>query len=418
MKPWLIILLVFVFAAFIYSKTGSVNTDPWTTLELSLIETLRLPVSYQPPEDPSNAVASDRKAINFGKQLFMEPGLSGNGNFSCAHCHQPENYYTDGLKLAKATGKSKRHTPSIIGVASSPWLYWDGRKDSLWSQSLSPLEDPAEQASDRVSILRFIAENPTYKTQYEELFGPLPDFSYLPLKAAPIASSPNLQRAWDDMSEGLQSEVNRAFSNVGKAIAAWERTLNFYPQRFDIYAESLKLGKLDQGKELFSDSETRGLRLFIGKARCIECHNGPLFTNNEFHNTGLLPPPGELPDLGRRSKLALLREDPFNCLGAYSDAASPDDCAELNYMRSGKELIGALRTPSLRNIVYTAPYMHKGQLPTIEAVLEHYNEAEPALIGHNEAEPLGLLKRDLEDLHAFLRTLSSQSELTARSTSP
>src|SRR5690606_32821139 len=130
----------------------------------------------------------------------------------------------------------------------------------------------------------------------------------------------------------------------------------------------------------------QGLKLFIGKARCTECHNGPLLTNNEFHNTGLLSYPGELPDRGRLDALNLVVNDPFNCLGQFSDA-DQTQCKELKFMRTGSELLGAFRTPSLRNLKNTEPYMHKGQLNTLEGVLEHYNEAPNAMIGHNEATP-------------------------------
>ncbi|NNF40704.1 MAG: hypothetical protein HKN64_04945, partial [Woeseiaceae bacterium] len=149
-----------------------------------------------------------------------------------------------------------------------------------------------------------------------------------------------------------------------------------------------------------------GLRLFIGEAQCTRCHNGSLLTNNEFHNTGVLSAAGELPDRGRADGLREVQAEPFNCLGDYSDDAERH-CPELVYVRTGPELVGAVRTPSLRNVSVTAPYMHKGQLATIEAVLLHYNDAPEAMIGHNEAEPLELDARQLQQLAAFLRTLTS-----------
>ena len=97
--------------------------------------------------------------------------------------------------------------------------------------------------------------------------------------------------------------------------------------------------------------------------------------------------------------------DAFNCLGDYSDAAAAE-CAELNYMRTDDELIGAHRTPSLRNVADTAPYMHNGQVKTLREALRQYNTAPEALVGHNEAEPLNLSNRQLDSLEAFLRSLS------------
>jgi cytochrome c peroxidase len=139
----------------------------------------------------------------------------------------------------------------------------------------------------------------------------------------------------------------------------------------------------------------------------MECHNGPLFTNFEFHNTGILSFPGDLPDRGRIDGVREVRTEPFNCFGAYSDAR-PGQCLELTFARDGIELIGAMKSPSLRNLEGTAPYMHKGQLKTLTEVLDHYNQAPLAMIGHNEAEePLGLLPFELKQLESFLTTLAA-----------
>jgi cytochrome c peroxidase len=131
-----------------------------------------------------------------------------------------------------------------------------------------------------------------------------------------------------------------------------------------------------------------------------------LFTNHEFHNTGLLSLPGELPDKGRAVGVREALADPFNCLGDFSDAPEAD-CAELQFARTGPEVLGAFRTPSLRNLELTQPYMHKGQMWSLAEVLEHYNEAPAAMIGHNEAKPLGLSNRELKQLEAFLNTLAA-----------
>ncbi len=169
-------------------------------------------------------------------------------------------------------------------------------------------------------------------------------------------------------------------------------------------------GDSERQAELFLDEEVRGLRLFIGEANCTQCHNGPLLTNNEFHNTGLINPAGEVPDKGRIVGVREVLEHPFNCKGQHNDAALKN-CSELTFARTGPELIGAFRTPSLRNLENTAPYGHKGQLAALPEVLAHYNAAPDALIGHNEAKPLGLGNRELAQLEAFLRTLSAPVEM-------
>jgi len=387
-----------------------VESQAWTADELAILQTLSLDQLSPLPADPSNVVADNPLAAQLGQQLFFDTRLSSSGTFSCASCHRPELRFTDGLQRGRALGQSARNAPSIVGSAYSPWLYWDGRKDSQWSQALSPLEDPAEQGSNRMQLVRVLSLDAAYRKSYQHLFGTLPNFSdtsRFPEQAGPIAARPEWNMAWLQMQENDRQLVNSVFTNMGKAIAAYERLLQPSRSRFDRYVASLfKSDSVPDPQSTFSKDETSGLRLFIGKARCLECHNGPLFTNNEFHNTGLLPLAGEVPDQGRSRVLEQLRSDPFNCEGPYSDAQA-GQCLELEYMRSGIALVGAMRTPSLRNLAGTSPYMHQGQITTLREVLENYNKAPVALIGHNEATPLNLSSRQLRQLEAFLLTLDA-----------
>ncbi len=406
----LLVLFAFIALFFVF-KWWSDNRQaaPWTAEELVILESLWL--ESLPPlfEDPSNLVADSLRAAKLGQQFFFDTRFSANGQISCASCHQPQKYFTDGLNKALAIGQTARHTPSIVGAAYSPWLYWDGRKDSQWAQALSPMEDPAEHGGNRMQYARLISTDENYRKEYEDLFGDIPDFSDMslfPINAGPVPNT-EWNSAWQMMTETNQHLVNQVFTNIGKLLAAYERRLMPGESRFDAYVTSLLRGNADLSQPLLTNDEINGLRLFIGEARCTECHNGPLFTNNEFHNTGLLPSPGELPDQGRSRVVQQLLEDPFNCFGPYSDASS-ERCTELNYMRTERiELIGAMRTPGLRNVSNTAPYMHKGQIDNLAEVLEHYNQAELALIGHNEAEPLGLSSRQLQQIELFLKTLDA-----------
>lgn len=377
------VALAVVAATVTWWQTRATQAPAWTAAEIVILRSLTLESLPPLPPDPSNTVAADTKAAEFGRQLFFDSRLSATGGISCATCHQPGRHFTDGLRKAEALGTSMRNTPSIVGTAYSPWLYWDGRRDSQWAQALSPLEDPNEHGSSRIQIISVIAADETYRQTYESLFGELGDVS------------------------GLNEVVlNTAFANVGKVLAAFERTLMPEASRFDDYVAEVVSGSKEDRTALFSDDEVSGLRLFIGKANCTQCHNGPMLTNNEFHNTGVLSSPGELPDKGRASGVREALADPFNCLGEYSD--DPEHrCSELSFVRSGAELIGAFRTPSLRNVAGTAPYMHKGQLASLNEVLEHYNLAPDAMIGHNEAKPLKLNARELRQLEAFLKTLTS-----------
>ena len=259
-----------------------------------------------------------------------------------------------------------------------------------------------------MALVRLIAGDAGYRSTYESLFGAMPDFSDVqrfPEKASPLADA-SARAAWENMTPGDQDIVNTAFANLGKVIAAYERRLLPGPSRFDLYVRSLDAGDAPQTDAL-TEQEILGLQLYIDEARCTECHNGPLFTNHEFHNTGLLSIPGELPDRGRIDGVKEVLADPFNCLGDYSDDPTRN-CPELTYVRTGSELVGAMRTPSLRNLGGTAPYGHKGQFDTLAQILAQYNDSPEAMIGHNEAEfPLGLSRRELRWLEAFLLSLDA-----------
>jgi cytochrome c peroxidase len=361
--------------------SGSAQVLSWTEAEVAVLRSLTISSLPPLPADPTNAVADDPRAARFGQQLFFDVRLSATGSVSCATCHQPERRFTDGLDKGQGIGQSKRNTPSIVGVAYSPWLYWDGRRDSLWSQALSPLEDPVEHGGDRRQYADFIKSTPGYLEQYEAVFG-----------------------AWPELTD--PDNVDRVFANLGKAIAAYERLLIPGRSRFDDYVDAVIANDAAAQQASLSPDEERGLKLFIGDANCTQCHNGPLFTNNEFHNTGVLSYPGEVPDRGRIAGIREALSTQFNCRSEFNDAPSKD-CAELEFARTGYEVMGAVRTPSLRNLEGTAPFMHKGQLKTLAAVLQHYNDAPLAMIGHNEAKPLGLSSRELQQLETFLNTLSA-----------
>jgi cytochrome c peroxidase len=210
------------------------------------------------------------------------------------------------------------------------------------------------------------------------------------------------------MDESERDSVNRVFANVGKAIAAFERTIEPRPTRFDAYAEAVAAGR--DATDLLTPVEVEGLRLFVGKGDCTKCHNGPLFTDQHFHNTGVPAVAGLPEDQGRIVATAQVLADPFNCLGAYSDAG-PADCAELRYMdREGEDLVRAYKPPSLRGVAGRAPYMHAGQIATLAAVVRHYNAAPTAPGGHSELKPMAMSDVELAALEAFLGTLNATPE--------
>jgi len=377
-----LVVLLAAFGLFISAcDRGSSQAPEWTDAEVTTLKSLWLESLPDLPDDPSNAVANNAIAAEFGRKLFFDVRLSANGGVSCSTCHQVARRFTDGLKKARALGLSDRNTPSIVGSQYSPWQYWDGRRDSQWAQALAPLENAHEHGTNRAQVVDTVFGDADYRMTYEALFGPL-----------------------QDTAGSDAFELNTAFANIGKSIAAFERTIMPTTSRFDEYVAALVRGGAQ--REILSADEIAGLRLFINEASCTQCHNGPLLTNHEFHNTGLLNFPGDVPDKARAGGVREVFGSEFNCRSIYSDD-SAGFCPELDFARTGIELIGATKTPSLRNLEHTAPFMHKGQLSSIADVLDHYNKAPDAMIGHNEAEPLGLNIAELHQLEAFLATLAA-----------
>ncbi len=380
--------------------------ETWSEQEAALIASLSLATLSELPADPSNAVADDERAARLGQRLFFDRRLSTNGAISCASCHRPELSFSDGLPVAVGTGVGERHTPSLIGIAFSPWLYWDGRRDSQWAQALAPMETHFEQGAGRTAVVRLLASEQQYRSAYEEIFAALPAADRLPAAASPLGNAVEREN-WRSLDPELRAAVNRAFANAGKALAAYQRKLLPGRSRFDDYADAVARDRAVLPQEdWLSRDEIAGLGVFIGTGQCINCHNGPLFSNHDFHNTGILPASGQMPSMGRYDGISLARQDPFNCLGEFSDA-EPGQCMELRFANDGSELAGAHKTPGLRTASRTAPYMHAGQIATLAEVMQHYNEAPVAMLGHNEAKPLGLAPRQLRQLEAFLGSLEA-----------
>ncbi|MEJ7928701.1 cytochrome c peroxidase [Ramlibacter sp. AN1015] len=386
--------------------------DRWSAQETATLASMQLGGAGPLPSDPSNAYENKAEVAALGRALFNDVRLSRNGTVSCASCHAADNQFQDGRKLGQGLGTGRRRTMPVMGAARSPFLFWDGRKDSLWSQALGPLEDAAEHGTNRVAVVQVLGR--AYRQQYQEAFGAFPALEGLPQAASPNGDAAE-RVAWQSMPPARRDAVNRVFANVGKAIAAYERQVSFGEGRFDTYVAATAAGD-GRGQEVLTLQEVRGLRLFLGKGQCVTCHNGPLMTDHAFHNTGVPPLNPIRPDRGRADALDKLMRDEFNCLGPYSDA-KPEQCGELRFLATDDPgQLAAFRTPSLRNVALRAPYMHAGQFATIEEVLEHYARSPQAALGHSElAQPgekhadrqtIRLSQADIQDLAAFLGTLT------------
>jgi cytochrome c peroxidase len=382
----------------------------WSQEELNQLRSLSISSLEPLPADPSNRVADDKRAAEFGQRLFFDKRLSSNGEVACATCHLPGKLFQDGTPLAKGVGTTDRRTMSVIGTARSPWQFWDGRKDSQWAQALGPLESAVEHGGDRTQYAHIAAEH--YLAEYEAIFGKMPDFGTLPRHAGPVQDE-KAKAAWQAMSADERGKVTTVFANLGKAIAAYERKLEPGASRFDAYADAAVRGDSKTMERTLTRDETAGLKLFLGKGNCIQCHSGPLLTNNEFHNTGVPAADRLPPDLGRLSGAKQVLKDEFNCLSPYSDA-KPEQCGETRFLEENPSQLRQFRAPSLRNVAERAPYMHAGQFASLKEVLQHYNRAPAAPQGHSELKPLGLADREIDQLAAFLGTLSGPVNAEAK----
>ena len=393
-----------------------------------------------PPPADGIAVADDPRAARLGQFLFFDRRLSAGGHFACATCHDPQRGFADGQPLPaggsnqrgeptaspdvveRATGlpggggsNTLRHTPSLWNVAYNRWYFWDGRADSLWAQALQPLESASELGGSRLQAAHLVHQDPSLRRAYEAVFGPLPDLrdaTRFPARGGPRSPAPELRAAWDAMPAAARASVEGVFVNVARAIATYERRLVSRRSPFDVFVEGLRSGDATKLSAL-APAAQRGLRIFVGRGECRSCHGGPNFTDGEFHDTGVPPRSAEAAaDAGRFEGARLLRLDPFNAVGPWVDGESAA-ADRLRFLAAGAETWGQFKTPSLRNVARTAPYMHQGQLATLAQVVDHYSTLRGAAFGahHREAvlRPLALSPTEAADLVAFLESLTDEA---------
>jgi cytochrome c peroxidase len=308
--------------------------------------------------------------VALGKKLFFEKFLSADGSISCSTCHQPERAFADGRPLAQGIDQHRgtRNAPTLFNAAFNTTQFWDGRRSSLEQQALDPLVNPREHGlKDYAQALDFLRRSPTYVDLFRQAFS----------------------------IESREIELR----HVAQAIACFERTLVAGDSPFDRY-------EYGGDSSALSESARRGLALFKGAGRCATCHtidrHYALFTDNAFHsvNIGLQRIAPHLAELttrlvnakqsGANIDQTILSEDDLAELGRFAVTLKPAD-------------IGKFRTPSLRNVALTAPYMHDGSVATLrEAVdIELYNR------GTDAGRPLILRPQDKTDLVEFLQSLMS-----------
>jgi cytochrome c peroxidase len=335
------------------------------------------PPAFAP--DPSNRASGNRDAIELGERLFFDRRLSSSGERSCSRCHVPERNWTDGEARALGLARVDRNTPSLANVRLQRWFGWDGANDSLWAQSIRPLLDARELAMSAAQVASLVRGDPDLACRYRRVFGAIPDGD------------------------------EAVLVGVAKALAAFQETLISGRTPFDDFRDALAKGDA-AGVATYPQAAQRGLRIFVGKGRCNVCHLGPAFTNGEFHDTGIpfFIDKGRV-DPGRYAGIQKLRASAFNLLGAYNDDPKRSTAIGTRHVALEHRNFGEFRTPSLRNLALSAPYMHNGRLATLRDVVEHYSTiSADRLHADGEAilKPLRLSAREAQDLIAFLETLT------------
>lgn len=395
---------------------NSLLADPvheWNDQQRLILKNLWIN-SLQNRADESNRFVNNPAATELGHRIFFDKRFSANGEIACASCHLPDKYFTDGLATGKGIKTVNRNTPTVVGASQFTWLFHDGRADSLWAQATGPLENELEHGGNRAQFAHLVYNDETLRGLYEKLFGPMPDLGdtdRFPVNAGPVKDA-TASGNWKAMSKQDQQTITDIFVKLAKAIAAYETLLQPAASRFDHYVEALinnRPGELDKH---LSNQEVKGLRIFIDDAKCITCHSGPLFTDMGFHNISVQPPEGRKHDEGRMAGAREVIDSPFNCRSKYNDAHTENEqqrCDELKYMVMDRhETQGAMKTPSLRNIAKTAPYMHAGQYKTLRDVLKHYNDPPPVKFRLSELFlQVDLNEYQFDALEAFLKSLDS-----------
>lgn len=396
----------------------------FTVAEWEKIKTLS-PLE-EPPKDTTNRFRDDPRAAAFGQRLFFETAYAGplqigddgkngavgaigdTGKLACASCHsgpwlidqrsQPGNVSLGSAYLPRNAG-------SLVNVAYYfPWIENDGLLDSLWSECMIDIEFDLSFNSSRLRLAHVLYEK--HRDEYNAIFDPdldpaldpaHPDADRFPADGRPGSAE------WDSMSPEDQDLVTGAWVNFGKSISAYLKLLVSGNSPFDKYVAG--------DTTALSPAAKRGLKLFVGKAACVECHNTQHFSDDDFHNNGLVASGPNVNPLeeGRYAEIDFLLAHEFNSNSKWSDDRMT---GRLDEVTKDEALIGHWRTKGLRQVAETAPYMHSGQFATLEEVIDFYDKADmtEGLIGVRDdvLQPLNLSTTEKADLVEFLRSLTGE----------
>jgi cytochrome c peroxidase len=305
-------------------------------------------VNYQelgvlPPSPLDSKNDSIKKIVDLGRLLFFDPRLSESNQISCSNCHAPDLNWSDGkeVSIGHDHATNTRNAPSLENVWFYKRLFWDGRAESLEKQAEGPLSSNIEMHQDMKLLPKKLKKIKGYQPYFTAAFG----------------------------DNKITNE------RVFKSLADFQRTIVSRKSDFDYFLEG--------NKNRLTDQQLVGLHLFRTKARCINCHNGPLFSDNEFHNVGLTY-------YGRK----------YEDLGLYNVTKNPED-------------VGKFKTPSLRNVMRTGPWFHNGLFGDMDGIMNMYNAGMPVQRVKPEQEKDPLLPKNDKLLRGLMLSKAEKDAVVA-----
>ena len=408
------------------------GTDGGTDAAVLTADELALAHTFSPlpgvPADPTNAFADDARAATLGQRLYFDSSYSGalavgtdggngalgnvgeRGKVACVSCHASVSGDDDRTRpnhVSLGTDYGTRNALPVVNASFNAWTNWGGRFDTQWSLPLAVAENGKIMGSTRLQVAHLLWDK--YRADYDSIF-PVPldaaldpaaaDAARFPAAGKPKAAMADPDGPWELMAASDRALVNRIYANFGKALAAYLRKLVSREAPFDRFVAG--------DATAISPSAQRGFKVFSDKGKCGTCHSGPAFTDGSFHALGV-PQVGErvpAADLGRFTDVNGLLASAFNSAGAYSDAP---DAGKLTGLTQAATMRGQFRTPGLRGLSGSAPYMHSGQFATLVDVVEFYDRGGGAAVDGGTLDPLvtplSLTAEERADLGAFLQTL-------------
>ncbi len=333
----------------------------------TLLTALSLPALADSPDigplppvaaNPDNLPTTARMAL--GQALFFDNRISGSGKLNCSSCHLPEVGWTlpSAFSVANEGFVERRNPPTLINVGYNKALIWDGRAPNLEKQAIGSTTNPVHKGQNMETLMKVFNDDPKVVALFQAAYG----------------NKPNA----DD---------------YGRALAVWQRHFLVTGQSdFDRYMEGNKLA--------MSESAVRGMAVFTGKGGCIACHNGPNFSDSDFHNIGLK----RNPEFDKPEYRKILAFDAKRMKLEKPDEVTDDPGRYL--VTKDKADWKKFKTPTLRNLADTAPYMHDGRYASLDAVIDHYDRGGDGVDNQDpRIKPLGLSAAEKADLKAFLRAL-------------